>query len=84
MRCTEVESGDEPASTITFEPFVSVGSLTHCVGGLPVTTSGAVSLTTLRCGLVPYRLTVSEYEETNVLIRSQPFVSLTNLRSTSG
>ena len=49
----EVRRNGEPLSSSTVRPTSSVGSGTFLMGGGPVTTSGAVSLTTRRCTGVP-------------------------------
>jgi hypothetical protein len=61
-----VDIGGTPGSSITFSPGFSVGSIVFLTGITPVVTRGAVVLSTRRCAGVPYRLTVSEYEPTNV------------------
>ena len=81
---TLVVSAGEPESSTTVSPGWSEASTVLTTGGDPCETSGLVALSTLRPVGVPYRLTVSDDEPTNVRSSSQCPVSLTNFRSTLG
>jgi hypothetical protein len=84
FRSTLVWSAGDPATSTTVRPMSNAGSVVVLTGTGPATVSGAASLSTRRCGLVPYRVTVSDDEPTNVLSSSQWSVSLTKRRSVSG